>query len=83
MKRCARCGEEKDEEEFNYRWKALGRRQSVWRDCQRLPDKDHHERHTEEVRAKASVTKKKAREEAETVYLPMPLPQDLCRRWEI
>ena len=65
MKQCARCGEIKDEEEFNWRWKALGRRQSVCRDCQRLQGQEHYERHTEAVRAKASVTKKKAREAAE------------------
>jgi hypothetical protein len=28
MKRCARCFHYKDEEEFNWRWKALGVRQS-------------------------------------------------------
>ena len=43
----------------------MDRRQSICRDCQRLQGQEHYERHTEKVRAKAAVSKKKAREEAE------------------
>ncbi len=78
MKQCACWQQWKDEEEFHWRWKGLGQRQSVCRDCQRL-GKDHHEHHTEEVRAKASVTEKKAREEATRsiyVYLLYPTCAD-------
>jgi predicted amidophosphoribosyltransferase len=31
---CNHCGSEKDEEEFNWRFKSLGRRNKTCRDCQ-------------------------------------------------
>ena len=65
MKRCARCGEIKDEEEFNWRWKALGKRQSICRGCQRLSRREHYERHQKEEIARAYGVNKKRREEAQ------------------
>ncbi len=53
MKQCARCGEYKDEEEFNWRWKSLGVRQSICRDCQSVRRWEHYERHQEEEKARS------------------------------
>ena len=44
---------------------SAGRWQSICRDCRRLQSHEHYERHIDAVRAKASVSKKRAREEAE------------------
>ncbi len=52
MKRCARCFQYKDESEFNWRWKALGVRQSICRDCQRLSRREHYERYQESEKAR-------------------------------
>lgn len=65
MKRCARCKQWKEEEEFNWRWKNRGVRQSVCRDCQVGDRRDWYETHIEEEKARTADLKKKAREEAE------------------
>ncbi|MGE5223372.1 MAG: hypothetical protein ACM3PY_13115, partial [Omnitrophica WOR_2 bacterium] len=65
MKKCARCGIYKDEEEFNWRWKALGRRQSICRDCQKLSRREHYQRHQSEEIARVHASTKRRREEAE------------------
>lgn len=65
MKQCARCKQWKEESEFNWRWKDLGRLQSVCRDCQSDQSKESYGRHGEEVREKAALIKQKAIEEAQ------------------
>jgi hypothetical protein len=45
---CTSCGLEKDEEEFSWRWKALGRRQSICKSCQRQRSADWYQEHREE-----------------------------------
>jgi hypothetical protein len=65
MKRCARCKEYKEEEEFNWRWKMLGRRQSICRDCQRLQRREHYERHQKAEIARSYEITKRRREEAD------------------
>ena len=65
MKHCARCKEFKREEEFNWRWKMLGRRQSICRDCQRLQRREHYECHQEAEIARSYEITKRRREEAD------------------
>jgi hypothetical protein len=65
MKKCARCGKYKEEEEFNWRWKAIGRRQSICRDCQRLQRRTHYEGHREAEIARSYEITKRRREEAD------------------
>jgi hypothetical protein len=65
MKQCARCKQFKDESEFNWRWKDLGRLQSVCRDCQSKQGKESYSKHSEEVREKAALVKQKSIEEAQ------------------
>ena len=65
MKRCARCKQWKDEEEFNWRYQGKGIRQSICRQCSQGQRREHYERHTEEVKEKSRATRNKARHEAE------------------
>jgi hypothetical protein len=46
--RCSTCGKDKDEQEFNWRWKASGIRQKSCRDCQRKQRQTWYERHKQE-----------------------------------
>ena len=48
MKRCSHCGEEKDDQEFNWRWQALGKRWGICRICQRKQKNAWYQRHKEE-----------------------------------
>jgi hypothetical protein len=65
MKTCARCGQVKDDEEFNWRWRALGVRQSICRDCQRLARREHYERHQEAEKVRTHEITKERRERAD------------------
>lgn len=65
MKRCARCYQYKDEDDFNWRWQALGVRQSICRDCQKLAQREHYERHQEAEKARAYEITKVRRERAD------------------
>ena len=51
---CTNCEKEKDETEFSWRWKALGRRQSICKTCQREKSaqwyQDHKEEHKERTK---------------------------------
>ena len=65
MKRCARCGLEKEDDEFNWRWIGKRVRQSICRDCQKLSRREHYERHTEAEKFRTREIVKHTREEAE------------------
>ena len=69
MKTCVTCQETKNEEEFNWRYKSLGVRAKICRDCQSGHQRtwylDHQDQEKERVRRR----RVKAREEArEFVY---------------
>ena len=61
MERCARCGEWKDEDEFNWREKAIGRRQSLCRVCSREQSREFYERNQEAEKARNYVITKERR----------------------
>ena len=65
MKQCANCKEWKDEAEFNWRWKDLGVRQSVCRDCSRQRSKDFYDEHREDEIARTAEVTKQRREDAQ------------------
>lgn len=48
---CNHCQQEKDEEEFNWRWKALGKRQSTCRECQKTQKNEWYVRNAETHKA--------------------------------
>ena len=41
MKRCQKCHIEKDEEEFSWRWKALGKKDDICKECRKLYNKEY------------------------------------------
>ena len=41
MKRCQKCLIEKDEEEFSWRWKALGKRDDICKECRKVYNKTY------------------------------------------
>ena len=67
MKKCNHCGIEKDEAEFNWRWKGLGIKQPTCRDCQHGQNKMYFggsakEKHLEQVRERKHAARDVARE---------------------
>jgi len=67
MKRCNSCGIEKEETEFNYRYKALGIRQPTCKECQKGFRKNWYEgeakeRHLENVKTRKLRVRDEARE---------------------
>jgi hypothetical protein len=64
-KRCARCGELKDKEEFSWRWEEPSSRQSIYWDYQRLSRREHYGRHQEEEIARTYEITKNRREKAQ------------------
>lgn len=65
MKQCARCKQWKEDEEFNWRWKDRGIRQSVCRSCQVGDRKEWYYSHADAEKARTRALKKKAIEEAQ------------------
>ena len=63
MKRCARCGKVKEDEESNWRYLGLSR-QSICRDCQKLQRREHYESHREQEKARTYEITKDRRERA-------------------
>lgn len=65
MKKCARCGEYKDDSEFNWRWTDRGVRQSVCRECLKLDRRAFYDENAESIKSKAHETKVAARDRAQ------------------
>jgi len=69
MKVCVSCQLPKEEEEFNWRWKALGIRAKICRDCQHGHQRTWYQDHQEQEKERVRRRRVKAREEArEFVY---------------
>jgi len=64
MKTCVTCGFPKEEEEFNWRYKALGIRQKSCRECQHGHGKKYYQNHIEEEKERTRRRRVTAREEA-------------------
>ena len=64
MKRCVSCGQLKDEEECNWRYKDQGIRQPSCRDCQHDHQSEFYRIHQEEEKERTRQRKVIAREEA-------------------
>ncbi len=67
QKKCNHCGLEKDEEEFNWRYRSLGVRNKACRDCQHTFNKTYYEgdakeRHLQQVRERTEAARIVARE---------------------
>jgi hypothetical protein len=66
MKKCVTCGKEKEDTEFNYRYKALGIRHPTCREChkpfRKSWYKDNKERHLTQVKERKHEARKIARE---------------------
>ena len=67
MKKCATCKIEKDEEEFNWRYKALGMRHPTCRECMHEFNKtyfegDAKEKHLQQVQERKHAAREVARE---------------------
>lgn len=78
MKQCARCGQFKDEEEFNWRWKDKGVRQSVCRSCSVSDRKDWYDAHAETEKERTRKIKQQAIEEAQR-YIYEVLSNSVCQ----
>src|SRR5688572_26459857 len=66
-KTCNHCDLEKDEEEFNWRYKALGVRNKTCKDCQHAFNKTYYEgdakeRHLQKVKERTEAAREAARE---------------------
>ena len=67
MKRCQKCHIEKDEEEFSWRWKALGKRDDICKACRKVYNKEYFngpakERHLQQVNERKQHAREFARE---------------------
>jgi hypothetical protein len=64
---CNHCGLEKNEEEFNWRYKALGVRNPACRDCQHAFNKDYYEgdakeKHLKQIKERTEAAREVARD---------------------
>ena len=67
QKKCNHCQQLKDDEEFNWRYKALGMRHPTCRDCQHGFNKTYYEgdakkRHLQQVKKRTEAARETARE---------------------
>jgi hypothetical protein len=67
MKRCMKCKEPKDEEEFSWRWKALGIRDDYCKECRKTYNDQYFsgpakEKHLKQVRERKQAAREFARE---------------------
>ena len=68
MKKCARCGKIKEDDEFNWRYFGLSR-QSISRDCSKLQRREHYVRHQEEEKQRTyKITKDRRQQAREFVF---------------
>jgi hypothetical protein len=65
LKLCNHCGQEKAIDQFNWRWKAAGIKQSTCRDCQNRQKSDWYERNKEEHNANTQQRKVERRVETQ------------------
>jgi hypothetical protein len=63
LKKCSVCKKAKNIEEFSWRWKTLGIRQSACRECRRVQVKKWYSKHKEEHLENVKVRKYKFRQE--------------------
>jgi hypothetical protein len=80
VKNCNHCGKYKDEEEFNWRYKALGIRYPTCKECQKPFRKnwyegDAHERHLQNVRERKHEARDFARDYVYNYLLTHPCTQ--------
>ncbi len=61
---CSVCGQEKPGEEFAFRWKALGKKNSACRECQAKRGHRWYEEHKQEHLENVRKRKEQARQEA-------------------
>lgn len=76
-KNCNHCGQYKDEEEFNWRFKSLGVRHKTCRECMASFQKkyfqgDAHDRHLQQVKERKKAAREVAREYAYQYLLAHP-----------
>ena len=81
MKVCNHCLKEKDENEFNWRYKALGVRNKTCKDCQPVFNKIYYEgdakkKHLKQVKERTAVAREAAREHVYEYLLHHP--SELC-----
>jgi len=50
---CRNCDKWKEEEEFSWRWKKLGIRQPLCKECDKVRRRKHYDAHAEEERARS------------------------------
>ena len=67
MKRCQKCHVEKDEEEYVWRWKALGKRDDICKECRKAYNKEYFngpakEKHLQQVNERKQHAREFARE---------------------
>ena len=62
MKVCSKCNKEKDDEDFNWRFKDKGIRQSACRDCQREVNTKHYQENSEDYKKRAQEFRIKLKE---------------------
>jgi hypothetical protein len=64
MKQCNHCGEWKNEEEFAWRWKKLGKRQSACRDCRKKQNAASYHKHKTQRKRNVREYKREVRKNA-------------------
>lgn len=64
MKKCVTCGKEKDETEFNWRYKVLGIRHKTCRECQKVFRNNWYQKNRETHLENVQVRKRNVRHEA-------------------
>jgi hypothetical protein len=68
LRRCGRCGKAKPPTEFNWRYKARGRRDNLCRPCRSAYHREHYEANRQRYIDQAAAQKKRLRHER-TAYL--------------
>ncbi len=69
MKQCATCKKLKNDEDFNWRWKALGIRHVTCRECQKTHRRNWYENHKEQHLENVKIRKYEVRKEARQYVL--------------